>query len=644
MKFLDSLKSGDRVAVMGWTAVGTPAGLADTATITTYFQKWAPFSSDFQSARSFIRDSLFIDSTRRIVSTCNGQTLVIRDNIPNGQFTSTPMRISSVVAAKHLSALGRHEATKAVIMLTDGENNDGLARSVAVNFLDSLKKNNYQQFHAIGFISGDTSELRALTSAGGGSYYNAANPRQLDSVYAALAQLLIARKTDTTFTTTKIMVSPDTLRMPVDVLLSIDLSGSMSSYDGTSRQRIAWAKIAALGFLDSLKQQDRVAVLGWTGTGAPLLTDTINASRYFAKWCPFTFDMNQVRSFIRDSIFLESATPLTDTFNGKTMTLWNDIPNGSFTNTPLHMSSVLSMSHLSGWGRPNANRVAIMLTDGINNDGISQETAVAILDSIRRTQGVQMHTIGFVSGDTAELHTLAFACGGNFYNAQDNIALLNAYSSLAHLLTMEKLAARKLMIQEVIKTPPLYFMTGTQKATSNSTVQMENCESVKDSKGNTVLRWYFKNIPVWGIAEVSYKVIASLGAGTMIGLDSIHAGGGFYSQMIYTDDAYQVVTINLAPTGNSGTVGIVNQAVKTAPMQITQRSQGMVVVTMHNMSQVTLTVFSIQGVLVYKAVQQPTGYYQPAIFILPKTVAPGFYAARVEATGTTVQRAIRIIH
>jgi hypothetical protein len=174
LHFLDSLKPGDRVAVMGWTAVGNP-NITDTSNNRRYFHKWCDFTTDFNNVRSFIRDSLFIDSTRRIVDTVEGQILVVRDNIPNATFTSTPLRISSVITASHLSNVGRSDATRAIIMLTDGSNNDLLAQSVPVGLLDSLKRTKDQRYYAIGFVAGDTTELRTLTNAGGGTYYHASN-------------------------------------------------------------------------------------------------------------------------------------------------------------------------------------------------------------------------------------------------------------------------------------------------------------------------------------------------------------------------------------------------------------------------------------------------------------------------------------
>jgi Mg-chelatase subunit ChlD len=641
LHFLDSLKSGDRVSVMGWTAAGTPSGLADTANASRYFHKWCDFTTDFTNVKAFIRDSLFIDSTRRITGTYDGEALVVRDNIPNATFTSTPMRISTCVTADHLSRVGRPAATRAVIMLTDGENNDGLAQSVPVALLDSLYRTKAQQFHAIGFIAGDTTELRALTNAGGGDYYNAANPRQLDSIYAALARQLVDREIDTTYTTRRISIKPDTMRMPVDVVLAIDLSSSMDTTDGTSRKRITWAKMAALGFLDSLEPQDRVAVLGWTSSewGSTYLSDTARPSVLCQKWCPFSSDLNKVRSYLYDSLYIDDDDGrYYDTVNGKQMVVWGDIPGGSFGYTPLHISSIRAMSFLAREGRTNATRVVIMLTDGINNDGEPRSKAVSYIDSLKRTLGLQMHTIGFVDGDTAALQALAVAGGGNFYNAKNNAELRNAYASLAHQLVMQKLAARKLTIQEVLRTPPLYYISGTQTITASSTVPLEKFETLKDGYGNTVLRWQFKTIPVWGCAEVYYKIVAMTGVNTVVGVDSAHASGGLYSQMVYTDDGYKTIAVNLPASGSDQPVAVLAQRDIPAPPSIVFRRDGAVRIRMPGRSLVTMTIYTLSGRVVYRAAARPLSPGNCAVFTIPKTVPAGMYVTGFDFEKLTVRQ------
>jgi Mg-chelatase subunit ChlD len=624
--FLDSLKTGDRVAILGWTRSNTGIGLSDSSKTSLFYQKWSGFLSDFNLARSFIRDSIFLEGASRTTDTCDGQTLVAHNIITSGQFGNTPMHIASVMAMSRLSALGRPQTKKVAIMLSDGENNDGVPHSTVTTFLDSLWRTQSLQFNTIGFMQGDTSELHSLATAGGGYFYNALSPSGLDSAYANLANLLVDRKIDTTFATKPIQVLPDTVRAPVDVVLSIDLSASMETIESNGLTRIQMVRSAALGFLDSLKPQDRVAIVGWTsssGNGDVFLSDTGNPSVYYQKWCPFTSSIKAARSFFSDSLNPNEAL---------------------YGYTPLRISSVVAMKYLSFFSRAEATKVVITLSDGDNNDGEPLSTAVTFLDSLRRTQGLQFHTIGFMDGDTSELHALAMAGGGNFYNAQNNNDLQNAYASLAHQIIQQKLAARKLMIQEVVLHPPLNYIEGSQKSTNSSTVPLQSFENLTDAVGNTVLRWYYVNIPVWGVAEVSYSVLATSGLAVAIGVDSAGAKGGFWSQMVYTDDQLTIQTINLLPTGKGPPVAVGRGRNALSAPSISFRKEGAVRVCVPGVhSPVSLTLFTMLGRIAFCDNAVPAGPENGVLFTIPHTVAGGAYAVRLRWGNTMQWKTIRLI-
>jgi hypothetical protein len=304
----------------------------------------------------------------------------------------------------------------------------------------------------------------------------------------------------------------------------------------------------------------------------------------------------------------------------------------------------MAMKHLAWFTRAEANKVVIMLSDGVNNDGEASSTVRTFLDSLRRTQGLQFHTIGFMDGDTAELHSLAVAGGGNFYNARDNNELQNAYASLAHQIIQVKLAARKLMIQEVVSHPPLNYIEGSQKSTNSSTVPLQSFENLTDAVGNTVLRWYFKNIPIWGIAEVSYTIVSTSGLAVVIGVDSANARGGFWSQMVYTDDQFNIQTINLKPTGKGPPIAA--DRAKNAPSAaaISFRKDGTVCVcTPGVQSPVSLTLFTMQGRIAFFDNALPAGSGNRAFFTIPHTVAVGAYAVRLQWGNTIQWRTIRLI-
>jgi Mg-chelatase subunit ChlD len=624
--FLDSLKNGDRVAILGWTSSASGIGLSDSSKPSVYYQKWSGFLSDLDAARAFIRDSLFLDGSSRTTDTCQGMTLVVHDIISSGTFGYTPMHVAGIMAESRLAALARQQAKKVVIMLSDGENNDGVPRATATAFLDSLWRTQSLQFNTIGFMQGDTNELHSLAIAGGGYFYNALNPGELDSAYANLANLLVDRKIDTTFATKPILVSPDTVRAPVDVILAIDLSASMETAEGGGYTRLALAKAAALGFLDSLTPQDRISVFGWSsssGSGDITFADTLNPARYYQKWCAFTSDFSSAASFISDSIFPNDAM---------------------YGYTPLRLSSIMAMKHLSSLTRPDANKVVIMLSDGENNDGVTRAAAVAFLDSLTRTQGLQFHTIGFMDGDTAELHALAIAGGGVFYNAKDNAELQSAYASLAHLIVKQKLAARKLMIQEVVAHPPLTYVAGSQKSTIASTVPLLSFDSLTDSAGNTVLRWSFGSIPVWGIAEVSYEVVTTAGLATVVGVDSAHAADGFWSRMVYTDDQLAIQTINLAPTGNGpGVLAAAKKPGLSAPVVSFRRDGTVFVCAPGVVSAVSLTLFAMNGRVAFSDNAVPGRSEGRVFFRVPGSVAAGMYAVRVRWDNSILWKTMRLV-
>jgi Mg-chelatase subunit ChlD len=624
--FLDSLKSGDRVAILGWTSTSTGIALTDSSKTSVYYSRWSGFISDFNSARTFIRDSLYLDGSSRTTDTCNGQTLVVRDVISSGTFGNTPMHIAGVMAESRLSALGRTQAKKVVIMLSDGQNNDGVPRSTVVAFFDSLWRTQSLQFNTIGFMQGDTNELHTLAIAGGGYFYNALSPSELDSAYAKLASLLVDKKIDTTYMTTPIQVAPDTVRAPVDVILAIDLSSSMETIESGGYTRLALAKAAALGFLDSLKPQDRISIMGWTsssGSGDIMLSDTLNPDRYYQKWCGFTSNFATAGSFINDSLF----------------------PNDSkYGYTPLRISSILAMKHLSSMTRPDAKKVVIMLSDGENNDGVTRLAAIACLDSLRRTQGLQFHTIGFMDGDTAELHALAIAGGGVFYDAKNNTELQAAYASLAHIMVEQKLAARKLLIQEVVNHPPLNFVDGSQKSTGVATIAVQGFETMQDAAGNTVLRWTFSVIPVWGIAEVSYRVVAAPAIPAVFGVDSAHATGGFWSRMVYTDDQLTVQTMNIPSTG-SPPVSITAGKKNALPAAIVSfKREGTVCISAPGVSSpVSLTLFSMNGRIAFSEISRPCPPGRQVIFSIPRTLAAGMYAVRVQWENVIQWKTVRLV-
>lgn len=641
--FLDSLKPGDRVAIMGWTSAGSPPpGLADTANTARYFRKWSPFFSNFDSARTFIRDSLFIDSTVRIVDTCEGQKIVVRDNIPGGAFSTTPLRISSFLAARRLAEQGRRSAKRAVIMLTDGQNNDGIPLSVPVAAIDTLFHSQGQQFHTIGIISGDTTELRSLAAAGGGAFCNAAVPGDLASVFAKLARLLISSTIDTSYSTVPVIVRPDTVRGPVDVLLALDMSGSMIATDSTPHTRFAWIKMASLDFIDSLKPSDRVAVLGTTSSGPfSVPADTAYPSRFLQRWLPFTADLDMVRGFIYDSLCIDDSVTVTDTFRNRAMAIAEPVPGGTFGDTPLRVAAMLASSRLSTYARPLASKAVIMLTDGLAHDDISRKTVVQFIDSLRRTQAIQFNAIGFLEGDTTELRALAAAGRGSSYNAKNSTELQTAYAALSKTIVMH-VAARNLVIQEVLSTPPLYYVNGSQRTTARSDVPADSVRMSRDVNSNTVLRWYFGLLRVWDTAEVYYAATEAWGRRAAIGVDSAHAGGGAFSSMIFANDSADKICMPLPRTGGDDETAALRRESEASPYRLSFRNTA-VSLTVPARETVTFLLYNLSGRLICRAAVAPAPAVRSVVFRFPAGTPSGIYALSMTAGTWCTQRHIALL-
>jgi hypothetical protein len=499
LHFLDSLKPGDRVAVMGWSAVTAPApNITDTSNNGRYFHKWCDFTTDFNLVRAFIRDSIFIDSTKRVVDTVEGQILVVRDNIPNGTFTSTPLRISTVVIASHLSNVGRPEATRAAIMLTDGINNDLLARSVPVALLDSLKRTKGQRFYAIGFVSGDTAELRALTSAGGGTYYSASNLSQLDSAYGALAVKLVSTKFDTTvstktkidttvstktkfdttvsaktkFDTTvsaqRVAVKQDTALPRADAVLLFDNSSSMS---GT---KIAAAKQAGHDFVGALGDSDRVAILSF---------DTPIDYKIIANFTPYS----QFSTAL-------AAMDAQLTANGSSTAVW--------------YAAMKALEYMRANMRTGAAPALVILTDGEDN---SSNTVMGAnpFDSLMRFltplgTTIPVYTISLGDQTSAtQLQTIAQSTGGKYYLSATGSDLSAIYKDIAEIM-IRNVGARKIRIVETV--PPAYtYITGSQAAGPSNKALFDSMYSVTGSSGTT-LTWSAPILSVWDTLQGLYRL------------------------------------------------------------------------------------------------------------------------------------------
>jgi len=197
----------------------------------------------------------------------------------------------------------------------------------------------------------------------------------------------------------------------IDVMLCIDISGSMLAQDFTPN-RIEAAKSVASTFIDN-RPTDRIGLVIFSGESFTM--------------CPLTTDHNVLKSQLYNvqSGLLEDGTAI-----GSGLATGVDRLRGS----------------------PSKSKVIILLTDGENNGGlIDPNTAKEIAKSV----GVRVYTIGVgtegfapvpvqtsngvimqrekINIDEKLLTQIANETGGKYYRAKDDSSLKNIYSEIDKL-------------------------------------------------------------------------------------------------------------------------------------------------------------------------------------------------------------------
>lgn len=195
-----------------------------------------------------------------------------------------------------------------------------------------------------------------------------------------------------------------------DMLLALDLSGSMSEVDmtlgGRTVDRLTAAKAVIADFLDR-RRGDRVGLVVF-GDRAHALT-------------PLTHDLQTVREQLADSVagLAGQATAIGDALG-------------------------LAVKRLRS--QPKGQRVVILLTDGVNTAG---QLDPAVAARVARDEGVRVHTIAFGgdgsmslfgiqlpmpgggdSIDETALRMIATETGGRFFRATDVESLVDIYADL----------------------------------------------------------------------------------------------------------------------------------------------------------------------------------------------------------------------
>jgi len=199
-----------------------------------------------------------------------------------------------------------------------------------------------------------------------------------------------------------------------DLMLAVDLSGSMSEEDMTlgnqTVDRLTAAKAVLADFLDR-RAGDRVGLL-------------VFGDRAYTV-APMTMDLSSVRQQLGDSVvgLAGQATAIGDAIG-------------------------LAVKRLKS--QPASQRVLILLTDGVSNAGMLDPVKAA---QVAKDEGVRIHTIGFggegeslsvfgiplhVPGggddtDMATLQRIATTTGGKAFRARDTEELAGIYAEIDRL-------------------------------------------------------------------------------------------------------------------------------------------------------------------------------------------------------------------
>jgi Ca-activated chloride channel family protein len=200
-----------------------------------------------------------------------------------------------------------------------------------------------------------------------------------------------------------------------DLLLAVDVSGSMSAEDmvigGRRMNRIEAVKRVLADFLDR-RVGDRIGLLLF-GQNAYLLT-------------PLTFDIDALRQQL-DSIVVGIA--------GRETAIGDAIG--------------LAVKRLRE--RPEAQRVLILLTDGVNTAGVLDPMKAL---ELAESEGLRIHTVGVGSEaggsfmglrlsagaeiDEAMLQRIAERTGGGYFRARDAAELANIYREIDRIEPVEQ--------------------------------------------------------------------------------------------------------------------------------------------------------------------------------------------------------------
>lgn len=187
-----------------------------------------------------------------------------------------------------------------------------------------------------------------------------------------------------------------------DVILGIDLSGSMNNDGGTPAQPVSAALLAASTFVNSLQAQDQVGVITFA-TEASVLTQLTDSY-----------------STVANSILGLTIAPQEET---------------GYTNTVAALESVKA-ELASARHNPDARRVLVLLTDGLPTTAGEADVVAAaeVLAKELNALGVEVYAIGLGENADSQFIQNIASDSSNAYFAPDGADLATIYSEITSSL------------------------------------------------------------------------------------------------------------------------------------------------------------------------------------------------------------------
>ncbi len=229
---------------------------------------------------------------------------------------------------------------------------------------------------------------------------------------------------------------------PLDVIMTLDLSGSMGS-----QGRIEALQIAAPTFIEVLKDvgdNDRVGVMGYGAmisrydpvasghNGTPYTSAPSSLYPDGDDWCgvleaPLTFDLKYIKDKVLDSNTLEA-----NKYNG-----W----------TPIGGALRDSAHYLSLNARGGVEKVVILMSDGHANKPAGNGPGYALdMAAYAASQEIKVYTISLGNGADEDLmQQIASLTGGEHFIAKGTsdstlgMALTEAFANIAHAMKQTQL-------------------------------------------------------------------------------------------------------------------------------------------------------------------------------------------------------------